>query len=239
MVRDNTLWIGSGCGFCHVFKISSLVDEPQEKIQQLANVKSRSLSHLNDRRVSQSLKITKEDSSLIGNKDMGLSLAVHEPPPSPNMSTTGTDEDQTNKIDNAQENESRFSRQKSFGRTFHRHIKREATHVDLKQRDNTIYKLDHVWTGNNVLIENDCSKITVIQPLVRSATLSIYIDVYILTINNRNFFTEWKCYEWIYLLCTCLVNLTYMIHNMYIYSSCIGALDVYMYYLTELSFIII
>lgn len=184
MVHDNTLWIGSGCGFCHVFKIRSLVDEPQETIQQLAKIKNKSGSQFDERRISRSMMVTspaKPDASLIGDNDMGLSLAIQEPPPpSPNMEMAVD----ANRTDDIKENELRFSRQKSFGRTFHRHIKREVTHQgDLRHRDSTIYKLDYVWTGNNVLIENDCSKITVIQPLIRSTNHLINTYIFILLIN--------------------------------------------------------
>lgn len=142
------LWVGTGSASVHVFSVSSLVADPEGSIMQLAQ-------HSEDDQLIKSLNIyvhKSDEEGLVG-RETGIEAS---PTQNPDRSLTEYHQRQ---------HPYRFNRKSTFGRTFRKEVRREASRGE-SSREQEVYQLTHVTSSKVLLSEpSDSARVIGISPI--------------------------------------------------------------------------
>ena len=141
-VVNDTLWIATGNGSIHVFKLSSTYSDRRKQIARLSDIDHFEHS-------GTVLSVNAED-------DMGLlSKERKESFTTPIRRQTKT----TSNIDIRRKNKATL-----FGEGFRKRSRQEATNVDNCRKEDDAYKMKHLWSSK-VFPGHESLRVTVIKPI--------------------------------------------------------------------------
>ena len=149
---EDVLWIGTGNATFHLFKLSSSVAKPNEQIKQIVRSSKRVTDSMKD---AWKQRRDSDDEGLIGGRGRSLT-----PPPDKFQ----VESDKQIKQEQSLPSDGggyRWTRKRSFGRTFRMH-KRKESH---DQKDEAVYKLEHMWSCEAPYEGKECLKVTTVKPI--------------------------------------------------------------------------